>query len=232
MQSRPSFLSCLSAVILLMHLFADSSRAVTLGFKNDFEDATTQGWANGSSAPDPGNINTGGPLGASDNFLRVVSDNSGSGGKLTTFNNSASWLGNYLLAGVTSLEMDFKNFGTSALTMRIAFKSGTGGSATPGYATTIGVVVPADGEWHHVSFLISASAMTGINSPAAFNTFMTNPGQLRILHSANPSITGDNITANLGVDNIVAVPETASGMLLVCAGGILLRRRRAAARRA
>lgn len=112
--------------------------------------------------------------------------------------------------------------------MRIAFKSGTGGSSTPGYSSTIGIVIPADGAWHHVSFVISASTMTGINSPAAFNTFMTNPGQLRILHSATPSITGDNITANLGVDNIVAVPETTSSMLLVCAGGILLRRRRSA----
>lgn len=198
MRKPPSSLCFRFALLLLIHVYPGPARAVTLGFKNDFEDATTQGWANGSGVADPSNINTGGPLGANDNFLRVISDNSGSGGKLTCFNNSATWLGNYLLAGVTALEMDFKNFGTSALTMRIAFKSGTGGSATPGYSTTTGIVVPADGTWHHVSFAISASSMTGINSPAAFNTFMTNPGQLRILHSANPSITGDNITANLG----------------------------------
>ena len=52
---------------------------------------------------------------------------------------------------------------------------------------------------------------------------------LRIFHAANATTTqGDNITGQLGVDNIRAVPEPGAAMLGLLTGvGCLVRRRRA-----
>ena len=211
-------------VLTVGYLFlyeAGSCQAVTVGFLSDFEDNTIQSWTNGSSGPDPLNINTGGPLGVNDNFLQITADGSGSVGKLTSFSTSSNWLGNYISAGVTAIEMDLKNFGTTALSIRIAFKTGSSG-----YSTTTGFALAADNSWHHASFAVSAAAMTGISGPGTFNTFMTNPGQMRILHSASPSLNGDTLVSQLGVDNIRAVPESGMALLSMLTGACLLLRRK------
>jgi hypothetical protein len=55
--------------------------------------------------------------------------------------------------------------------------------------------------------------LTGINSPAALSTFLQSVAEFRILHSANPSLDGDSIIANLGVDNITPIPEPSALLL-------------------
>src|SRR5262245_1415374 len=62
----------------------------------------TAGWMQGH--PGGVSVQMGEPGGATDPFLQVLSDGSGSEGKLTVFNR-AQWLGNYNTAGVTSIEM-------------------------------------------------------------------------------------------------------------------------------
>jgi hypothetical protein len=90
-------------------------------------------------------------------------------------------------------------------------------------------VLPADGEWHHVSFdLAAVSLITGEDSLEAV---LRNVTTLRILSSqAGPAWKGDRIAATLGVDNIaavVAVPLPAAAWMLLAALGATagLRRR-------
>jgi hypothetical protein len=189
---------------------------------NDFEGGTTQGWTNGIGAADPGNVNTGGPGGAGDNFLRVSArGGAGAGSRLTSFNRGSQWIGNYVTAGVTSVEMDLKNFGTSTLVMRLGLQE----TAGTRYASTVPFNLPADGLWHHAAFPLNATSLTRIGStPVA--TALTRVSELRIIHSAGADFMGDPIAASVGVDNIRAVPEPAGPVVLaIISLGILARRR-------
>ena len=78
------------------------------------------------------NISTGGPAGAGDHYIQLTADGSNSGGKLTAFNRD-QWLGDYLAAGVTAIEVDLLNQSAVTLSIRLAFKNGPGSSGVPGY---------------------------------------------------------------------------------------------------
>ena len=200
------------------------AHAVVVGQVDDFQDGTTQGWAIGLP-PGPVNIDTGGPLGAGDAFLRLSADGSADGGRLTSFN-QAQWRGDYIAAGVDGIEMDLRNFTTQVLRIRIAFKV-SASPGTPGFSTTVAYSLPADGEWHHAVFPISTATMTRIGSTTLdLNTLLQNPVELRILHSTNPSLGGSNIVGQLGIDNIRAIPTPAGAALLPLAALAAFTRRR------
>lgn len=218
--------TALATVVLLVAITTPVPAALVVGQTDDFQDGTTQGWRSGVVNPNPpSNVATGGPLGAGDRYLQIVSTGGvGPGSKLIAFN-TAQWAGDYLAAGVTGITMDLKNLGSSPLSMRIGLMSSTL-QGSPGYVTSTAFPLPVDGNWHHAVFGLSAADLTGINAPPALSTILSGTAELRILHSAGPALNGDNIVGSVGVDNIAAVPEPAT--LLLISGGLLgvLRRRR------
>src|SRR5262245_56936248 len=117
---RPPALGCLALAAGLL-LPAPGPAQVIVGQIDTFEKGTTLGWSQGTT--NNLSIVTGGPGGASDHFLRMISDGAGTGGRLSMFN-TAQWLGNYIAARVTAIAMDLRNFGTTPLTIRIAFMEG------------------------------------------------------------------------------------------------------------
>ena len=183
-------------------------------------------WTNGAPAADPIVIATGGPAGAGDGFLQVSADGSGSAGRLTVFNRT-QWSGNYVLAGITTIEMDLRNFGSSPLSMRIALKTDITQGA-PGYVSTLPFTLAADSLWHHAVFGLDANSVTGVGSPAALATALSNVAELRIINGATVGLNGSPVVSQLGIDNISAsaVPEPGAAGL-TAAGGlaiVLLRR--------
>jgi hypothetical protein len=59
-----------------------------------------------------------------------------------------------------------------------------------------------------VVFTIDMATMIPINSPLDFNTFFSgNFQEVRILNAINPDLNGEPIVAQVGIDNIHAVPE-------------------------
>ena len=217
--------SCVLSVQVALLASAASSSGVVINQIDTFGDGSTNGWAIGTSAPQPANISTGGPAGAGDRFLQLTADGVRGGGRLTVFNRG-QWLGDYLAAGVTGVQMHLFNFSNSPLRVRIAFKQDASGGA-PGFASTDGFLLPADGQWHQAVFGISELEMTRLNSADLdFNTLISNPGEFRILHSLDPSLNGDPIVAQLGVDNIRAIPAPGA-----CAALLLLGVRSALGRR-
>jgi hypothetical protein len=198
---------------------------ISLGQVDDFEDGTTASWTDGVNG-NTANITTGGPAGANDNYLQISSGSFGGQSRMTVFNRS-QWVGNYLAAGVTAISMDLRNFGSSAIPIRIAIREGTGGSSTPGYASTTAFSLAADGQWHTAVFSLAASDLTPINSPQPLTTDLANVAEFRLLSSASPSTLGDVISARIGVDNITAVPEPATIALTAfgLAGAWMFRRR-------
>jgi hypothetical protein len=213
----------LLAAVTAAWITVPHARGVVIDQLDDFQDSTTQGWGIGAG-PQPEIMTDGGPLGASDRFMMMTADGSSSGGRLTVFNRS-QWLGDYIAAGVTAVQIDLRNFSTQTLTIRIAFKNTTSpGSA--GFSSATGFSLPADGQWHTAVFPITAAGMAPVFNPGDFNTFMMNPAEMRILHATSPSVTGNSIVAQMGVDNIRAIPAPGAAALLVSGAALAFRRRR------
>ncbi len=197
-------------LVTIVLILAGAARAELIGGQiDDFEGGTTENWTNGFIAADPV-LETGGPGGLSDHYMKVSADGMvGAGGRLIVFNRS-QWVGDYITPGVAAIEMDLKNLGSATLSMRIAFKQTTT-QFSPGYVTTTGFSLPAGPDWLHAVFAVDASAMTGIGLPPAFDTLMTAPVEMRILHSAGPALNGDVIASQVAVDNITLIPEPVIG---------------------
>jgi len=213
--------SFVAAAAWALFIALPRAEAIVVGQIDDFEDGTTDSWANGGIQPV--NIANGGPLGLNDNYLQVSSDSSGMNGRLTVFNRN-QWLGNYISAGVNEIALDLNNLGTTTVSIHLAFKSATFNGAS-GYLTTIPVQLAPNSGWQHFSFSITPAAMTAIGGPSAFNTFFSNPAELRIINeSGTTSLNGDLIAAEIGIDNIaaIAVPEPGSLILIVAIGGTYL----------
>ena len=207
------FVSIAWAVVL----GAPSAKAVVFGQLDDFENGTTMGWANGV----PGyvvNMSSGGPGGAADNFLQLTADGIGQGGRLTTFN-LQQWLGNYVAQGVSAIELDLRNQGSTQLSIRLAFKSANTADA-PGYLSQAIVLAPGSG-WQHFSISLTAANMIRVGNAAAHATFFsTGIADARIINApGTTNLNGDFVTGQLGIDNIHAIPEPATA---VCVGGGLL----------
>ena len=197
--------------------------AVNSGQIDTFQDGTTDSWTNGhpTIGTPPANVGTGGPAGAGDKFLEITSNGAGgTDSRLVAFNRT-QWLGNYVAAGITEIDMDLENLGSVTLSIRLAFRGSTFNGA-PGYLTTAFTLAPNSG-WQHANFLINASSLTAIGGPAAFSTFFTTgPAEVRVLSEAGTtSLDGDVVTAQLGVDNVIAVPEPNVGALFI-AGALLV----------
>jgi hypothetical protein len=203
-------------------LSAASAFGVVIGQIDTFQDGLDnwQGGVGGLAvAP------TGGPAGAGDQYLQLSSGASPLPPRMTAFNDS-QWLGNFTAAGVTAVAMDLLNSGTNSLSMRVAIREGTGSSTTPGYASTTPFVLPPDGLWHHTVFNLNATSLTGFNSPQPLSVDLANVKDFRILESAAPAGVGDMVTAQVGVDNVTAVPEPSALVLIVIAVPFVWRRTR------
>lgn len=200
---------------------AGSAQSTVFGQLDDFQDGTLQNWGNGpGGAPPVVNIATGGPAGAGDRFLEVTAlGGMGPGSHLTTFNRN-QWLGDYIGQGITAIEVDLENLGAVTLSIRIAFRYGAFDEA-PGYLSAP-IILAAGSGWQHVVFEINPMSMTPIDNPDDFNTFFANNfAELRFIHEVGATnLEGDPVLAQLGIDNIHAVPEP-SAAVFTGVGGLL-----------
>ena len=196
-------------------VFSYSAQAISSGQLDNFQDGTTQNWTNGGSpgAPPVVNIPDGGPGGAGDRFIEVTSVSDPPGNRLTTFNRN-QWLGNYIGAGVTAIEMDLENLSDVTLSIRIAFKAGLTPSS-PGYLS-LPIVLAAGSGWQHMVFSLNQSDLIAVGAPPDYNTFFSSGiAETRIINEfGDTNLNGDIVVGQLGIDNIHAVPEPTATTLL------------------
>ena len=190
-----------------------SAQAINFGQLDDFQDGTTQNWTNGGVPGAPPVVNVdGGPGGAGDRFIEVTSVSQPPGNRLTTFNRD-QWLGDYIAAGVTTIEMDLENLSDITLSIRIAFRADLSPSS-PGYLSLPMVIAPGSG-WQHAVFSISQANLIAIGGPPDYNTFFSSGiVETRIINEVGATnLNGDVVVGQLGIDNIHAVPEPGSCVL-------------------
>lgn len=222
----------LTGVVAGAALFAatvSASAAVTIGQIEDFEDGTTGNWKTGSASPlPPENVGSGGPAGADDNYLLAQSGGgSGPGSRLVIFNES-DFTGDLAGAGVTAIRMDVNNMGATTLFLRLSVE-GLSNSAL----STEAIELPSGSGWRSVAFSLLPEDLSSAGSASAA---LANVQRVRLFHNETILFPGSAIAANLGVDNISAVPEP--GAKWLTAGGLCLlgafaatRRRQLATRR-
>ncbi len=199
------YTKCLGVVLVVFAMNMPTALAITTGQVDDFEDATVQGWTEGSpSVNDPVNVAAGGPQGGDDNYLsNVSSGGAGAGGKMTMFNR-AQWTGDYNAAGVETIRMWLVNEGNTAMQIRVAIHFPSGGTDT-WFASTTGFALLADGVWRQAEFNLNANELTFITGLDDLATVLGNVTEFRILSANAVNFRGDQIAATLGVDDIEAI---------------------------
>jgi hypothetical protein len=124
--------------------------------------------------------------------------------------NRTQWTGNYLSAGVDSITMDVNNLGPTDLSLRlyVADSPSRFGAPAPNAAfSTTAVLVPSGSLWTPVVFPVGPADLTA--QRGTIEAALLQAGELRIYHNPLPAFPGPRIDAQLGVDNIAAVPGIA-----------------------
>jgi hypothetical protein len=173
--------------------------AVEVGHVDDFEDARA-GW----SGDTPGLVTTGGPAGEGDGYLRLVSrGGGGAGSRLATYNPTAVWTGDFGAAGVTAIELDFKNDATSSgpLEMRLVLFGPN--STNDRWTSTEAITVPNNGQWERLSFPVDAESLTRVGGTRTYDEMIAKVLRVQVRHdNGDPSRDGAPVVASAGMDNV------------------------------
>ena len=212
---------------LLLSVLCAGAADADLLLQMDTFDSGAMGWA--SSSASVTTVGSDGPSGAGDAYLRIRQADFHLGARDRT-----RWIGNYLSAGVTSLEMDVKHLSGDFVNVRLLFWGNGGVWAT----SALQSISPS---WTHHSFSLNPADMTlvsldvtGANQGTGtgiLNDTLSSVNTLLLRHdSVIPTIPGNHpphLTAAIGVDNVYAVPEPGTlAYMLVSGGGIYLARAR------
>ena len=204
-----------SAAVLLLH---SSVSAVTIGQIQTFDDP--HNWVRGAGpvigVPTMFPVELGGPGGPSDPYLQLEATGGSGPGSRIGAQNFVEWSGDYISAGVNRIQMDVRNFSnTNDLFLRLLFVD-FGAMGPSDVAMTDGVQVPAGSGWQSIEFDVTPSALITILGSAT--AALQNTDEFRIVHNPGETFIPSQIpaiAATLGVDNINAVPEPGTAMLLL-----------------
>ena len=215
------------ATAALFATLTQTSRADPLLTQVDTFESGSEGWHTGGPTvpvtPVP-TVPGGGPGGADDDFLLMSSTGfPGPGGRLSALN-VTQWSGNYFTNGVNAIAMDLKNFGQSALVIRLLLAAPPFGMFGPeNIIITDGITVKAGSDWTTYTFSINPNDVTVLAGTA--NATLASAFEMRIFHNPAPAFPGPPtgiplISAQLGVDNISAAAIPEPGTVLLLAAGL------------
>ncbi len=204
---------------VLAWLTAAPAGAVVLFQLETFD--SPHNWDAGNPHPNPPSIIAdSGPLGTGDSSLRITAaPGSGPGSRLAAYNR-VDWTGDYLGAGVSALTMDLQNQSFLTSSVRVAVNGPGGWFVTE--AEELGIF----STWNSVTFTLTAETLFGVEGATDVAATLGNVTELRILHNPDLGFRGGQGQRTLLVDNIQAVPEASTLLLVVLGSGFLVCRKR------
>ena len=111
--------------------------------------------------------------------------------------------------------MDLINLGSTDLRLRLAFQDPTVGPPTNVAFSTSPIALPSGSGWTRVAFPVTAGDLTAAQGTVA--AALSGTTALYLYHSdvaAPPGNLTPAVVAQLGVDNITAVPEPGAALLI------------------
>lgn len=202
---------------------ASESRAVDLGFVEDFSSGNAGFTLGDGSAPTLST--TGGPTGGA--FISSeVTLIAGTGGFPPTIfrappgnTSNGAFFGNWIAEGVSGFSFDVRH--NASVPVNFTFRAAPATNFPGGSATTFTPVAP--GQWQTLTFDIDPNNPQFVSfSGTSFESVFTDIG--RIQFGLNPTGTSETFTFDL--TNITVIPEPASAMALVLGSALLMPRRR------
>jgi len=212
-----------------------SAQAVSIGQVQAFDGQTNPGWITsffGAMNPNPPSVVSSSNLSGDAMQLVATGDamvpRSQPGGKLTAFEVGGLWSGDYIGAGVSGITMDLYNSQDSAaLSVRLLLMSFNDDfSVLQGafYSSDPVSIDPAQ-TLDAALFSLNRGALTDLlGGGSDYNAVLSDVDSVRIFHNPNggtfiggPFGAGQPapfVSATLEVDNITAVPEPATAVLL------------------
>lgn len=205
----------ISALVCALALLATPAAAITLGQIDTFEDDGTASWRRGAASSNhPANIASGGPDGATDNYLHQISTGTGTADSRMAMFNTAQWAGDYEGAGVGAIRMMVNNMGDTTLHLRVGIEGGPGDTQYVSFESA--VIAPGSG-WTQVVFGLGDGDIAVAFGADSREQVLADVTELRLLSATGGfSWIADRLAGVLGVDDIeaiaIAVPTGESGV--------------------
>ena len=197
-------------LVLALTFSAPTAKALSLGPISDFDDGTLQGWV----TPNDNTTNAGG-------YLEV---SRGAGGHLAVFNETATVNG-AIDPAVTAIEVDLlRPDGSSDLEIRLVLM---GPSTIDRWTSTASASVTGDGTWNRYRFSILEADLTQVQGTGSFADLTANLNRLMFRYDPGTPSAGGTFgpSGTFGMDNVIAIPEATTGLLLLAGLGSLAVRR-------
>lgn len=216
-------------------LAAGSAQAIMIGQVQNFDGQTNPGWVTsffGAMNPNPPSVVSSSNLSGDAMQLVATGDpmipRSQPGGKLTAFEVGGLWSGDYLGAGVSGITMDLYNSPeSSALSVRVLMMSFNDDfSVLQGAFYSSDAIGIEPGQTLDAAlFSLQQGALTDLLGGASdYATVFSDVDSVRIFHNPDggtliggPFGAGEAapfVSATLEVDNITAIPEPTTAVLL------------------
>jgi PEP-CTERM motif len=211
-----------TALIIPCFMLTLVGYAVSVDVIDTFGNGAVENWLVellGESYPaPPGNLVSGGPSGGNDHHLLVTAlDGSRAGSRLSALN-LGQWAGDYITPGMNAISMDSNNLGLTNLPLRLRFADPTVGAPTNRAFSPNTIILPAGSGWIPVVLPVTPTDL--ISELGSATGALMNATEMSIFHAQADSFQGEEIVAQLGVNNIQAaaqaapVPEPATMLLL------------------
>lgn len=215
--------TCIAALIVLTS-FAGPVWGQLAGFVDDFSSPGTNGWISINLNTNPG---TGGVGGAGDGYLNI--EQTPDPFNFGSHNDGPNYAGNWTAAGITGVSFYLNDVNTdedfSFHFLVTGAEGAIDGESTWQFNTGF---QPPNGSWQQYSVDLTSDAnWTRIRGSSSLADVLADVADAHFRHDLEPFVTSpDPIAGDIGIDNIMLIPEPGTISLLAGLGLLVVRRAR------